>query len=139
MTIRGVTSNEPSSSFDLLASSCSPVAKGFFLSNLILKSINSHLNKMATTLYNVSYKCLQVASIFFSFPHTDRYAVPIQDQRNCLAYDHQWCQTCRYIVWHATTCFCSISVCYLSYSFTMCYVSSFILPSITSGSNTYIV
>lgn len=64
-TIKGVTSTEPSSSFDPLASFCSPVAEGFFLSNLILKSINSQLK----TLQPHYILQMFVTSIFFSRFH----------------------------------------------------------------------
>ena len=60
---------EPSSSFDLLASFCSPVAvKGVFLSNLILKNINSHLKTLQPHYTNKIQWCIlqmSVGSIFF--------------------------------------------------------------------------
>ena len=58
---------EPSSSFDLLASFCSPVAvKGVFLSNLILKNINSHLRTLQSH-YTNERQCIlhmSVGSLF---------------------------------------------------------------------------
>lgn len=78
---------EPSSSFDLLASICSPVAvKGVFLSNLILKNISSHLRTLQPH-YTNEIQCILQMSVGSRF-HI-QLGMQFQsnlDQRNCLTF-----------------------------------------------------